>query len=219
MRPFETAVQDLKSNFKKGNTGLTLQRIEKVLHPNSVFQDELLLLYSRFNSLIGERRNSMVSRDDYLAEIQNIRTSLLQLINDLKPEDIAKNYHIREEFHEKILVVCPSKSREKKLSRYFPKVYFPSLEFFEAGKEQIIQDYDILIFDNMFEPGSAPDNWIDQLKTYLETEGPYILYLGGYLELLQDYSEKAYATNSVFSIYARLKELSEYMKYFGREKE
>ena len=68
----------------------------------------------------------------------------------------------------------------------------------------------IIYYDNP----TIPKDTIDELlKHYLQQANIVVLYFGRFSTLVFDYSEKAYASNSVFSIHARIKELIQYLKY------
>ncbi len=135
-----------------------------------------------------------------------LTSSVLNYIDSLKEEDIAQS-----EQHEHILVVCKIPEREKFLRKYFPKKYFKNIDFDSSGKKRNAIGKNIIVFDNY--PHDSDDGKHVLLSHYLENTEPVILYFGRFLMLLTKYPEKAYATNSVFSLHARIKEINEFLKY------
>ena len=80
----------------------------------------------------------------------------------------------------------------------------------ELSKEEI-DPYQLIIFDDM----ETEETYYALYEKYLQAAAPYLLYFGK--KRVPDTNSqgelKAYFTNSVFSIHARLQEMFTFLKY------
>ena len=197
------------------NLGVALQKLGKLIQPGSDFADDLRVLTSGFRKHERDVIRGVIDRDTDSRQ-QAIFFDRTQRFIELLTEDILQpDFYVRDEFYERILVVCKDKTRQEYLLQFFPREYFPNLKF-ATGKEAVnTDDQEIIVFDAMFKPSEGkPEGWDQLLRHYLVHAEGYLLFLGSYHQALTEFPEKAYATNSVFSIYARLRELSEFIKYY-----
>jgi hypothetical protein len=134
---------------------------------------------------------------------------------DLSPEEAAA-YELENAVFKRILVVCKSAGREEYMRRLFPEQYFKGVEYDVSEKPRAAESvnrFDLVVFDN--NPPSEADDPHELLRYYLEQTRPYLLYFGSQqLQLLRDFSEKAYFANSIFSLHGRLREMIEFLKYY-----
>ncbi len=129
-----------------------------------------------------------------------------------------------EMFHEKIWAVAYDETAADKLRRYL------NPEFFDMGnislnpdlKEQAAQakDYDFVLFDTYHAPDDDKSYSRELLTQYLNAfEVKVVLLFGPHDEAMnatfKSYRNKFFAANSPFSLYARIRELREFLKIHG----
>lgn len=137
---------------------------------------------------------------------------LMNLIDSLEEEDVRTTYPLQEEIFEKILVVCKQAERKSYLKKFFPDTYFIHVAYDDSTEKFDAENYDIVIFDDHpFDPQDKEESF---LRKYLNTNKPYVLYFSnGLSSAVREHPEKAYFSNSVFSLHARLFEMLNYLKY------
>lgn len=141
-----------------------------------------------------------------------------------------------------ILTITDHDTHQKKLADYFQRFGYQVSEQQESSSIFLLKDrhihmeirvsqafeepqgIDLLIFDGSRFPAYKKQNpslvteQKQLLKLYLNPDAyknsiiPFVLFLGGYLEIISQYSERTYAANSLFSLHARLEELIVYFE-------
>lgn len=195
------------------NSREVLQILRKIYDNNKQYHNEVIELLTRFNRLSGDRRTNVKSTENLEVQINQLNRSIIELI-DLISEEEAAAYELEQSIFQRILVVCKSPTREEYLENLFPSNYYKELKVEGSGVPLPMEEanaFDLIIFDN-YPPGEKDDP-NELLKHYLDNTIPYILYFGPNLPLLYQYPERAYFTNSVFSIHARIREMIEYLKH------
>lgn len=82
---------DIKSELKLRITrGLNfgIEAVEKVLHPDSRIFNRYILIKSKYNDLMQYSATNTLPYDELEVGFDKLRSSLIQLIHDLSPEDI-----------------------------------------------------------------------------------------------------------------------------------
>lgn len=178
-------------------------------------------LRGQYNRLLNEKGKGVISFDEYRREENRIDEAVRSLVNTLKPIDISENI-----FAQTFLIICnPNKLDEMKA--FFGKKYFPNAEFCNYGEPFPKGIYDIIVLEdenniiNQISKNKGTEMPTEenalrrkQMKVYLDASDAYFLYIGNRFTL--GYEQKVYFANSRFSIYARLKELLDYKKYYGK---
>ncbi|MEO1257800.1 MAG: hypothetical protein AAFZ15_03355 [Bacteroidota bacterium] len=144
-------------------------------------------------------------------ESNQILQGLLNFIDLLDEKDLKPGFNLMEEIPEKILVVCKTEARLKYLNNLLPEEYFVNVEYAAPGSQHEAEGIEIIIFDN--DPYDDDGGQHQLIKYYLEKTDPVLLYFGKTLKFLHDYPEKAYFSNSIFSIHARINEMIGFLKY------
>jgi hypothetical protein len=209
MLPLHHHLKDLLTQ----NTGEVLQQLRQVYANNGEACNEVILLAARYERLKRTQREGTMSAEEESREINKINKAILQLIDQITPDE-AIAYDLSTSIFQRILVVCKSPEREAELRRLFPERYYKGVEFDATGRPcpaETVNAFELVIFDD-YPPGEKDDPH-ELLRYYLDETAPYLLYFGPPLKLLYDYPAKAYFTNSIFSLHARLEEMRAYMKY------
>lgn len=194
------------------NIGNVLKRLGEILNDKEKGSfNEYLVFQSRHVQWKRNQRSGTVSDEALRREGNKLGQNLMDFIDDLEEKDLNPTYHILEETHEKILVVCKTEDRITYMKGLLPDEYFANVDYAIVGEKQPSKGMDIVVFDNTPHQDEKSDGGL--FLHYCSEDDPVILYFGSFLPIINHYPEKVYATNSVFSIHARIKELTEYLKY------
>ncbi|WP_148270540.1 hypothetical protein [Haliscomenobacter hydrossis] len=141
-----------------------------------------------------------------------LNNRLLSLIDRIREED-ASAYVLAESRFQKILVVCKMAERQTFMEKLLPPSRWKSVHI-DCSQLPLhptrTQEYELIIFDNY--PFDTDQGQHTLLRHYLAPEHPYLLYFGTQLPFLNDYPEKVYFSNSIFSFHSRLQEMVNYLQ-------
>lgn len=210
---YKIDIQEQLKDLITRNTGEVLQVLRKIFDNNKDRLNEVVLLLARFYKYRASLRKNLLTHQQEALEFSWINDKVLELV-DLISEEEAAAYELEQSIFQRILVVCKSPTREEYLENLFPSNYYKELKVEGSGVPLPMEEanaFDLIIFDN--HPPGEKDDPNELLKHYLDNTTPYILYFGPNLPLLYQYPERAYFTNSVFSIHARIREMIEYLKH------
>lgn len=192
------------------NLGQCIKQTEASLDPRREAYNQCLQLLADFNRLERENMGNLLSRDDYNRDFAKLTHRTLFLIDNLQEDDLSAARHLREEIHERILVVTRPE-RQAYMERFFSGNYFKNVSYIHYGDPVPPERFDLALLEDLQpEPLSAM-----LMEQYVENIGAYMLYFGATFPLDRArYADKVYFANSIFSLYARIKEMLDFMKYF-----
>lgn len=195
------------------NLGQCIKQIESSLDPRREAWNECLKLLTDFNRLERENMNNLLSREQYNQDFAKLTQRTLFLIDNLQEGDLSAARRLREEIHERILVVTRPERRAY-MERFFSKNYFKNVEYIHYGDPLPAERFDLVLLEDIQpEPLSAM-----LMEQYVEGIGSYILYFGEKFPLDRArYADKVYFANSIFSLYARIKEMLDFLKYYEQQ--
>jgi len=194
------------------NLGQCIKHLEASLDPKREAWNDCLRLLADFNRLERENMNNLLARDDYNLEFAKLTQRTLYLIDNLEEEDLSVVRRMREEIHERILVVVLPERRAY-MERFFSKNYFKNVTYIAYGDAVPSERFDLAVLEDMVpEPVPFASMYLEQ---YADAIPSYILYFGEKFPLSRvKYAEKIYFANSIFSLYARIREMLDFMKYY-----
>ncbi|HQU59958.1 MAG TPA: hypothetical protein PLU64_12220 [Saprospiraceae bacterium] len=193
------------------NIGNVLKELGVLVNPSQEAFNTLVSLEAAFKRLESQRMQGNIAREQMNVEYGSITARLLSFIDSLEEEDVLLLRLMQQEIFEHILVVAKSEARAAYLQQFFPSDYFRNLCYDSSARPLPATGIDIILYDDTPAPG--PNEKDELLLHYLENTDAVVLYFGRHSPLVWEYPEKAYATNSVFSLHARIKEMTEYLKY------
>ncbi|MCB9293464.1 MAG: hypothetical protein H6559_10115 [Lewinellaceae bacterium] len=194
-----------------GNIGNVLKELGAMINPNEKAFNTLIGIEAAFRRLEAQQQLITVSPEQLNVGYASITQSILTFIDSLEEDDILTVRLLQYEVYERILVVVKSKERKQYMQQFFPTDYFRNVYYEDSGQSQLAKGIDIVLYDDTPQPGEGVTD--ELLLHYLENTDAVVLYFGRHSPLVWKYPEKAYATNSVFSLHARIKEMTEYLKY------
>jgi hypothetical protein len=210
-------IESVKTRLKKtiaDNLGQTLKELHLILNTKTKAYDDYLILSSAFKSYLNSFIRDTKSNRELNVELANITQRVIVFIDSLEEDHLDYGKLLEREYFESILIVCKEESRVKFFQPLFPVDYFHGVKYDFSGISQDTEDFDIVIYDDN-PPHDSKEEQDQLLLHYLKSKKPYVLYFGKRSPLIWDYPEKAYATNSIFSVHARLNEMINYIKYKG----
>lgn len=210
MPTLPTKKSDLKHQVTD-NLGKVLQELLQLVRQEAEAYHTLLVLQSQYKRLQQEEQAGRVGRKQLHTDYGDLVSRVLDFIDALEEDDISIPRLLAFDIPERILVIAKSKARADYFRQFFPKDYFYSVDYDGSGQPLPAEGYDIVLYDD--QPPAKEGETDELLLHYLSNTKPVILYFGRFSHLLPQYPEKAYATNSVFSLHARIRELSDYLRY------
>lgn len=208
--------RSLKSQLKDQltkNSGEVLQILRQIFDNNQQYLKEVLVNLAEYNRLKSQDRSGTRTQESLSLSFNKLNSNIFDLIDLITAEEAAA-YELGQSIFQHILVVCKSADRKEYMKGLFPAKYYKQLGIDATGTPMLKKEvdvFDLIIFDN--HPAEGKDGPNTLLKYYLKETTPYLLYFGPNLPFLYDYPDRAYFTNSVFSIHARVREMIEYLKY------
>jgi hypothetical protein len=195
------------------NLGQCIKQLEASLDPRRDAWNDLIALLAEFNRLKRENLNNLLSREEYNRDYARLTQRVLSLIDGLQEEDLSATRQLREEIHERILVVTRPERRAY-MERFFSKKYFKNVAYIHYGEAVPAERFDLMLLEDMEpEPLSAM-----LMEQYVEGAEAYVLYFGEKFPLERArYADKVYFANSIFSLYARIREMLDFMKYYSND--
>jgi len=196
--------------------------LKKYLIDEGEVSNDLSMLINRNSSLTRSGHNGILD-DRYFETSKNkLRKSILDFVKQLKGDYIVSspNELKVKEIKTKILVFTTSKF-EADLREYFDKLHFTNVTiclYTDVNVE--IEEFILLVFDNRDLPSNR--NLTDEQKQTIKIrtdfmekclgKNPYGIHFGNYLEWLDFNREYANAANSSFTLFARIKEMLEFLE-------
>jgi len=208
-----TPLLSFKQSLKRtiaDNLGQCIKQLEASLDPTRAVYNDCLNLLSAFNRLERENLNNLLAREEYGRELSKLSMAVLLLIDGLTEDDMSEVRHLREEVHERILVVTRAERRAD-IERFFSKNYFKNVQYIHFGELIPAERFDLAVLDDIV-TNPAASLYMEQ---YMEGIDCYILYFGAHFSINREkYADKVYFANSIFSLYARIREMLDFIKYY-----
>lgn len=200
----------LKQEFIK-NPGKVLQTLMKVFAANPEEFNAVILLSQDQERITSDEIRGL--QDANFGSRKNaFNHRVLQLIDRIRDEDAAA-YYLAESRFQKILVVCKIAERRPFMEKLLPASRWKSVQIDTSGVAlgpDQTKEYELIIFDN--HPYDTEEGAHELLKNYLAPAHPYLLYFGATLPFLNNYPEKVYFANTIFSFHSRLQEMVNYLQ-------
>lgn len=190
----------------------------------------IIQLSRQYNDLMDEKIAQTISRSEYTLEMNKLSQSIMMFLNKIEEVHLKKSM---TSSHQKIanpllLIAHDDKSgkdlQELLLDLNFTNVTVVGLTF---TKENInLKDYHLIIFDNtdlpspprggrLTEEEQSFINMRTDVMNYVINNSPkFIVHYGNFLHWIDAHRNRAQAANSQFTLYARIKEVLEFMNTY-----
>lgn len=209
-------------NFKSGLKDLIAKSLDKcieclefALDKNIAENINALTLYKgEINRLKKQQLDGTIKYSRIDRHYTELTWRLLNFIDSLTDSDIS-DFSVLVDKTQKSILVISKPEKEADMRAFFAKHYFPKVDFMNYGQNLPAESFDVILLEDM-PTGSVSE---DKMRFYLAKSDAFFLYFGdGFFpkKLKDDFGDKVYFANSPFSLYARLNELLDYLKYFGK---
>jgi len=217
---FKKTITEIRGLIENGDLLKSLELLKNTLSDNSEFRNNLSLFLSQYNTL---KKKELLNGEDIQVETNKIILRVLSMIGELKKADLSQSAFI-----ETLLIIC-NENKRGEMELLFMEKYFPNREFINYGERIPAGIFDIIFLEDengIINPPRdkegkdlplTPENEKRRAEMieYIEFNAKqYFIYIGNFFPLGK-YKNRVYFSNSRFSIYARLKEMLEYKKYYG----
>jgi len=211
----DTLKEQVRTALKDSDLNKTFALLNKYIDKESDVCNELTLLEAK---KARTRKSGRMGTVDY----QNIELATNQLIkstsefvNDLKPHHLSENPQSNENgITAKILAYAPGEDREKDLQDYFKELNFTNVDVVQYEKEMPLNDYVLIVFDNRDLPFKPDEEELKTRTDFMERclrENQYAVHFGNFLPWINHNRDYVHAANSRFALFARIKEMLEYI--------
>ncbi|MFN7120252.1 MAG: hypothetical protein ACK4TA_25915, partial [Saprospiraceae bacterium] len=198
------------------NVGKCLQQLSKIIDATQVNQfNTLVNLQFRLNRLNTDKMMNTLSNEEEARAENQLMMDIVTFLDTLTESNFAPGARLKEEIYDKILVVCYNVNAVLQLQAFFDSFYFKNVQYatYELNEDKIAWA-DVIVFDYMYALENDP-NYYDLLRQYLDkTPGKYLLYFGRQDRILEHYPMKVHIARSPFELYARLREMLEFKKFY-----
>jgi len=210
-------IASIKSQIAENKIDQALASLNNIIKTESDSFNNYIILKNNYLQYKSNKFQGLDTVEHLDIAFQKLIVKFLQLLDSLSNKDILDSKDVpssknRDEIrYEKILVVCPPE-RKQAMEKFFSRYYFQNLNF-ETSQSipKNIEDYLVIIFDYQ----SPVEYSKDLLEQYLIQSNPYLIFFGEKFPFYPKYKERVYFANSMFSLYARIKEMLDFLKYIN----
>ena len=225
-----TIKEKLLNLFKNDKTKQIFSILDETLLSESGLYQEYINLRRRYNQLKDLSMSGTLDFSDYLQESNRLGQVLLQLINDLESGDLIElKKEIDPAIYNPILVVTDSIDAKNFLDKFFKETNFRQVEVILDKDPIPSAQFDLMIFDNRslracpslkalsemdLESKIRIEHRINLMESYMKQKSGFLIHFGEYFFWINQNRERIHAANSQFSLFARTKEVIEFMKAY-----
>jgi hypothetical protein len=225
-------IKDLKKGLKTliiDRVTLCLDELERIVNDDSQKYNGILLLTSQYKEIKTKEHNGTFNPavDGVLKE--QLKSRILDFITDLEEADLVDNALEPTGIRAHILVVTHDETSKAEMEKFFSSYTFSHVTYDCSNEVIRLKACDLIVFDNRImgqmvhnpqaeeDLEEKPKQHLTLLKSYLENTKFNIVYYGEILYILNKYRDRVNAANSKFTLYARINETIECMKYYKEE--
>ncbi len=221
----------LKAELRQLIANNRVKKVFKLLTQNldkntDVYKD-FLLLSMRFNAVEDERMAGLISYSQAASMKNVIASALLEYLDRLVDADFKnQTTKLPEQIDKSILVIPNPKNGAAFFEEFSRQFNFENMDILLDIDQDFGKRYDLVIFDNRdlvssfsldsFKklPASAQESIntrIALMEKIMKETTMFLIHFGGGLHWINSNRERVQAANSKFSLYARTKEMIDFM--------
>ena len=219
-------MQTIHQLLQKGQLALAFQLLQHLLESNT-HQKALSALKTEYNQLQDEHLKELIEWEAYVERRQGIINELTQLSRHFQLTDTGElgswGKHVTP-----ILAITFDPKEIEKLEDFFAKFAFTQVDVRTWNENPGFDNYKIIVFDNtdlMDEQEAERSNLrisqenkrsdrIIQMDYCVSRSACFILHYGNQFSWVNENRARAHAANSKFALYARLKELVDFIEAY-----
>ncbi|MCU0445275.1 MAG: hypothetical protein MUE85_10190 [Microscillaceae bacterium] len=208
-----------------------------ILGKSTQIYNSLIALQGQFYDLKNQKKDQIITNEEANIRKNRLRLSLLSLIGEISISDLENSDISLQDIEDlkrqtishnpTILVICPSEDEIEEVKYLFDCLKFDKTEVRYLNKFVPVQQYDLIIFDNRDLPYCPQETNLDKLSEkmlveqrvnlmnkYIDKGFRPIVHWGEILYWVNYHREKVHAANSKFSLFARIKEVLDFMAVY-----
>jgi hypothetical protein len=233
--------QNIKVLLEEGKIKKGFKLIKKVLNRESNNYSKFNSLRAQFNLIQDKNMSNSINLDTYDAELEKIGKLLWTFTESLNEADLETVHEfVHHEISNKILVLT-TKTQIKSVKFFFKQLSFVNVHIKPMGafSSIMLDKYDLIIFDNKdlkpcykksdltdkvasderkyimpTEERYAIKDRIDKMEKVIKETTRFIIHYGEHLFWINSNRERIQAANSKFSLYARTREVIEFINTY-----
>ena len=221
-------LQDLfEANKVKTSLSILKQELSRESEKYSIF----LSIGRRFNQIQDQKMANTIDFNTANIELNKIGEALLNFIETLGEVDLeSMNQFIHKEVSNQIVVFTEHEAPEK-VEDFFNQLNFKNISVFRTINFEKVKydEFDLIIFDNRDLPPCFPRNKLEDLESevseriliriekmnsVIKGSSKFLIHYGDFLYWINSNRERVQAANSKFSLYARTKEVIEFINTY-----
>lgn len=227
----------LEAHLEQNKLKKVARKLKELSYKDVEHRHVVINLSRTVNKINEDLNHGMATRDSLSAELGKVTYAFLHFIEDLELEDLETGALPEVEsvdIQNPILVLCFKQADVTAMETFFSPLDFAELEVKLALSYDPAwnQKYDITIWNNL-DLAACPKKDTDTidhleanerellyerlpvLEQCLESNpSPHFIHLGEPLFLVTENRNRIYAANSFYSLYARLKEMVDYINTY-----
>ena len=218
----------LKELFANNRIKQVLNLLKQELDDNSEYYDSFLMNCNRFNAIQEQLMINVISHENANVDKAKINSAILQIINSLQQIDLKQNNKLsHKEVSNPILVVTSSNSNFDIIKDFFLQLNFVNISVQSFEQINNTNEFDLIILDNRglpacpnhsvlekFQEKEVYEFRIQKMNEFIKNTTKFFIYWGEYLFWVNENRERVHAANSKFALYARIKEMLDFINTF-----
>jgi hypothetical protein len=205
---------------RDGKIGKAFDLVWDYLKPGTNLNADLSLLSGQLKTLERRYHKGLLDAEMYHRQLFQITDGFTQFIQHIQLEDLLAERD-GNKIQTPILVLTPTAETAAAMEAFFPFDYFKDAEFdySDTSYQELAKEENLIIFDIYGHKGvPVTENQItahrEKLTWLLENTDRLIVWFGGHDKVVLDNAERIYAAGFRFSLYARIKEMLDYLTYY-----
>ena len=226
-------LEELKMNIgklvAKNNEKQACVHLKKEISYDSSKYVEFTLLLSRYNTCYTDRYAGFKNYKKVRRELRVINNDLLHFVETLEQLDLDSNDIVGYKEVKNPILVLTINERVEDLHTFFMQLNFVNVIVKPIGWEINIDRFDLIVFDNQ-DLGICKDEKdlsvlseekqtlikgrIQRMDNVVKNSNKFIIHFGGMFYWVGKNRKRVHAANSQFSLYARTKELVDFINTY-----
>ncbi len=222
--------KEAKELMGRGNTKKVFNLLALVSE-DSDKSSELILLRGRYNRLKDKEKGGRLDPNTYEIQLNNITSTLIDFVTSLEAEDIKMGFQVAHQEITNRIIVFTQAAKIESISQLFAELNFSNVSVLTANKltDTELKDVDLIVFDNTDLPVCYNEKQLEgfevakktlvkarivQMDEIINNTPKFIVHYGNILHWVNDKRARVQAANAQFTLYARIKEVIEFINTY-----
>jgi len=217
-------IDSIKELLIKNRLSKVFELMNQHLTDEAKHEIGLILLKSQVRRVEFDKLKGIITQNTALVTFNQMSDNLLGIIKYLEDSDLLNEDEIDERDILHYILVITDKKREEDFKNLLNSLRFKNIKFANSLDIEQAQQFDLVIFDNMDLPNKRQLTDEEKatitarekvMKTCIDNTKQFIIHYGNYLNLINYHRDRIQSANSQFSLYARVKEVINFMEAYS----